>query len=109
MCNSQSLQLLCFQDIALRIIGEFCSTSILFCGGPDQWAPLFHLKDLECLQGRSDVPKNIHSEYLDELRHDFVVHPEMIEPVAQFCIQSINRISLNSLEENDIILSTSKL
>ena len=80
-----------FQDIALRLIGEVCSTSILFCGCPDQWAPLFHMKDLERMQLQSEIPSNITALHIDELRHDFVVHPKMIDPVVQFCIQSMKQ------------------
>mmetsp|Transcript_20439 Transcript_20439/g.41935 ORF Transcript_20439/g.41935 Transcript_20439/m.41935 type:complete len:414 (-) Transcript_20439:369-1610(-) len=79
-------------DVALRLIGDICSTSILFCGCPDQWAPLFHMEDLKLLQRNSKVPHNINMLYIEELRHDFVVHPEMIEPVVRFCLNSIRVI-----------------
>ena len=79
------------KDVALRLIGKFCSTSLLFCGCPDQWAPLFHMKDLKRLQSCSKLPNNIHCVYLEKLRHDYVVHPEMIESVVQFCVDCINR------------------
>ena len=47
------------------------------------------MKDLKKLQSRSEIPNNIHTEFIEELRHDFVVHPEMIEPVVQFCVDRI--------------------
>lgn len=50
------------------------------------------MKDLKQLQQNSKVPHNINMLYLEELRHDFVVHPEMIEPVVMFCLNSIRVI-----------------
>lgn len=95
-----------FQDIALRLIGEVCSTSILFCD-PDQWAPLFHMEDLQRLQSSLTIPRNIETQYLDGLSHDFVVHPEMLQPVVQFCIRCIEqRVSNgNGLRDASKIIS----
>ena len=47
------------------------------------------MDELKRLQNRSDIPNNIHTEYIEELRHDFVVHPDMIGPVVNFCVDSI--------------------
>ena len=47
------------------------------------------MKDLHQMQCRLEVPMNIHAIYMEELRHAYVVHPEMIEPVIQFCVQCI--------------------
>ena len=76
------------KDVALRLIAS-TPTSILFCGLPDQWAPMRHLDDIRRMQHQSLLPDNIYTEYIDSLRHDFVVHPEQIEPVVGFCIDRI--------------------
>lgn len=76
-------------DAALRIIGKHCPTFMLFCGGPDQWAPHFHIEDLDSLRRQGNIPSNIYTEYCEDLVHDFVVRPTMIQPVIDFCIRSI--------------------
>mmetsp|Transcript_24787 Transcript_24787/g.72613 ORF Transcript_24787/g.72613 Transcript_24787/m.72613 type:complete len:368 (-) Transcript_24787:224-1327(-) len=76
-------------DVALRIIGKKVDTFMLFCGGPDQWAPHFHLEDLNALRCQGKIPSNIYTAYFDNLIHDFIVHPEMVLPVVDFCIKSI--------------------
>lgn len=76
-------------EAALRIIGQECSTAMLFCGGPDMWAPEFHMKDLKELKRRGTIPSNIHLEYKEELLHGFVVFPTMVEPVVSFCLRAI--------------------
>ena len=50
------------------------------------------MKDLRRMQLSSEIPNNINTQYLDDLSHDFVVHPEMIDPVTNFCVQSITRM-----------------
>jgi hypothetical protein len=65
-----------------------CPTSILFCGDPDQWAPVSHMEALIEMQRKSLI-NNINSTYIKELRHDFIVHPAMIEPVVEFCLDKI--------------------
>lgn len=76
-------------DIALRLLSR-APSSILFCGS-DQWAPEFHREDLERLKQHSEIPNNIQIEYMEELRHDFVVRPEQIDPIAQFCVNTLQR------------------
>lgn len=76
------------KDIAFRLLG-ITPTSILFCGGPDQWAPKFHMEELHMMQRQSLIPDNIHTEYIDSVRHDFVVHPEQVGPVISFCVDRI--------------------
>ena len=76
-------------DAALQIIGKRCPTNLLFCGGPDQWAPHFHLVELKALQNNGTVPANIRTKYCPELVHDFVVHPGMVGTVVDFCVSSI--------------------
>ena len=78
-------------DESLRIIGKHCPTAMLFCGGPDHWAPHFHLEELEALRKEGKLPNNIYTEYRDNLVHDFVVHVEMLEPVADFICKYITR------------------
>ena len=70
-------------DESLRIVGRHCPTAMLFCGGPDHWAPHFHLEELEALRKEGKLPNNIYTEYKENLVHDFVVHVEMVEPVVE--------------------------
>ena len=79
----------------MRLIGETCPTSVLFCGC-DQWSPEHHNKDLKRLQSRSEIPNNIHLDYIAFLRHDYIVHPEMIESVVRFCVDRINSVKGSS-------------
>lgn len=81
-------------DVALRILGR-CPTSILFCGNPDQWAPKAHMEELKELKRKSLI-KNIHFTYIQQLRHDFIVHPDMIEPVIDFVLAEILSPKLSS-------------
>jgi len=73
----------------MKIIGKYCPASILFCGGPDQWAPEFHLDEMSSDIANGSLPKNIILEYNDDLVHGFIVYPEMIEPVVNFICKSI--------------------
>ncbi|CAB9517800.1 chromosome 2 open reading frame 43 [Seminavis robusta] len=75
---------------AFRIIGEYCPICILFVGN-DKWAPEFHIKDLEDLQAKGVIPKNIHTAYLPQLVHDYVVRPHMVVPVDDFCFDAIQK------------------
>ena len=81
--------------------------SYLFCRRPDQWAPLFHMIDLQKIKRSSQVPQNMQFDYIENLRHDFVVHPEMLQPVVQFCIRCIEqRVSNgNGLRDASKIIS----
>jgi len=54
-----------------------------------QWAPEFHREDLQRMKSRSEIPNNIHTENIDELRHDYVVHPDQIDPVVRYCVERI--------------------
>mmetsp|Transcript_4310 Transcript_4310/g.12158 ORF Transcript_4310/g.12158 Transcript_4310/m.12158 type:complete len:368 (-) Transcript_4310:68-1171(-) len=76
-------------DESLRIIGRHCDTAMLFCGGPDHWAPHFHLEELEALRKEGKLPNNIYTEYKGDLVHDFVVHVKMVEPVVDFICRQI--------------------
>lgn len=77
-------------DVAtMRLIGRHCPTHMLYCGGPDQWAPGNHLDDLKVLQARGILPKNVKAKYYQDLRHEFVVIPTMIPAVRDFCVDSI--------------------
>jgi len=77
-------------DESLRIIGRHCATAMLFCGGPDHWAPHFHIEELEDLRKEGKLPKNIYTEYRGDLVHDFVVHKEMVGPVVDFICKYSN-------------------
>lgn len=78
-----------FDTSAMRIIGKCCPASMLFCGGPDQWAPKFHLDEMSSAIANGSLPKNITLEYNDDLVHGFIVYPEMIEPVVNYICKSI--------------------
>lgn len=41
------------------------------------------------MQNRSEIPNNIHTECIEELRHDFVVRPDQIDPAVEFCVKRI--------------------
>jgi len=73
----------------LRLIGNHCDTAMLFVGGPDLWAPAFHLEELLEYQRRGVIPSNIDMEYNEKLLHDFVVHQEMIPPVIEFVLDTV--------------------
>ncbi len=83
-------------DVAFRLIGKACPTSILFCGGPrqDQWAPFSHMQTLNELQKKAII-HNIQCVHIEELTHDFVVHPKMIDPVVGFCLDQIKHPKLS--------------
>lgn len=74
---------------ALQRIARHCPTEILFCGGPDHWAPPFHMDDIKELQQHGLVPNNVHCTYLEPLRHAFVVVPQMVPVVLDYCLQRI--------------------
>lgn len=48
------------------------------------------MRDLEKLQRNGDIPSNVQCSYNDKLRHDFVVVPEMVALVREYCIESIH-------------------
>jgi len=77
----------CSNDVAFRIL-ESIQTSILFCVN-DQWAPESHLNDLQYMQSQSQIPNNIHMDYMLKIQHDFVVHTEQIDPVVEYCVGRI--------------------
>ena len=62
------------------------SIHMLYCGGPDHWAPPFHITDILKQQC-----SNVYITYMDQLLHGFVVFPHMIPPVVNFTIQSIQK------------------
>ena len=76
------------QTWALNLIGKQCPTEILFCGG-DHWSPPFHMRDLQELQQQGRIPMTVHCTYLENLRHDFVVKPNMVAVVRSYCLEKI--------------------
>jgi len=99
-------------DIAFRLLGE-TPLSILFCVN-DQWAPESHLRDLQYMQSQSQIPNNIYMEYMRQIQHDFIVHPEQIDPVVEYCVGRIktdpSKIKRNSVgEESSSINLRSRL
>ena len=67
------------------------------------------MEDLQRLQSALKIPNNIDPQYLENLSHDFVVHPEMIEPVVEFCIKCIEQRISNANEPIDVAKLISKL
>ena len=49
------------------------------------------MNDLQRMKSSSEIPNNIHFEYIKEIRHDFVIHPEQIDPVVKFCVERIQK------------------
>ena len=82
-------------DVAFRLIGGITSTSILFCGN-DHWAPEFHFTDLHQMQRNLTIPDNIHTEYIQELSHDFIVHLGQVDKVVSFCVNRIRNCTKHS-------------
>ena len=83
---------------AMRLIGKFCSTYILYCGGPDQWAPKSFMKDIQAGVASGSLPENIHTDYQENLCHGFIVYPRMIGPAVDFIYKSI--MSCNTTNES---------
>lgn len=73
---------------AFRAIGKYCPTCILYVGN-DKWARKFHIEDIADLKARGEIPNNIHTTYLKQLVHDYVVRPEMVVPVDDWCFDAI--------------------
>ena len=86
-----------FDSSAFKVICEKCPIYMLYCGGPDQWAPITHMLEIAEKQKTGSYPKNIHLQYQDDLIHGFVVIPEMIAPVTTFIIDACLQ---NNKEEN---------
>lgn len=78
-----------FDEISLNTIAQECPTHILYCGGPDQWAPYSHMEELRKMQDAGSLSRNIETKYMDDLVHGFVVFPEMVGPVVSFVVDSI--------------------
>mmetsp|Transcript_29362 Transcript_29362/g.43544 ORF Transcript_29362/g.43544 Transcript_29362/m.43544 type:complete len:97 (+) Transcript_29362:1-291(+) len=80
---------------------------MLYWGGPDQWAPATHLADISKLQRAGRIPKNITVEYMEHLKHDFVVNPKMLPHVSDFCIRSVlNTVVVNDDHSSETVLVT---
>jgi pimeloyl-ACP methyl ester carboxylesterase len=77
---------------ALRIIGNNCPTSILYCA-QDQWAPKFHMHNITQAQKDRRLPENISVEYNSKVLHRFVMLPDMIPLVIDFVIRSVTSVS----------------
>jgi hypothetical protein len=61
---------------------------MLYCG-KDQWAPEFHLKDVQELQQKHVIPQNIWTSYMPNVRHDYVSYDHMGVEVVDWCFESI--------------------
>lgn len=85
----------------MQLIGAHCRTEILQCEN-DHWFPEFHMKDLLKLQTQGLVPSNMHCTFGKGLRHDFVVVPEMVAEVKEYCLDCIRKTT-----RNEVILTKS--
>ena len=83
------MSFLYLQFAVLNAIGQHCPISMLYCGGPDQWAPYTHMNDLKEAQKKGIIPQSISVEYIDDLVHGFVIHPRMIPSVVDFSVRSM--------------------
>jgi hypothetical protein len=80
---------------------------MLYCGGPDQWAPDNHRESLQKLQDIGVIPrKTVTADYYPHLKHDFIVQPHMVPTVVNFCVQKILLTTKQQKEEtgNDNVL-----
>ncbi len=75
---------------ALRVIGMFCPTSILYCAN-DHWAPLSHMEEMKKMNFLDSM--NISFSYCDQIEHGFIVFPDMVPHVVDFVIQSMTLIT----------------
>jgi hypothetical protein len=72
---------------------------MLYCGGPDQWAPDSHRVSLQKLQDIGVIPKNgVTIDYYPNLKHDFIVQPHMVPTVVNFCVRKVLVSSCTSEE-----------
>ena len=58
-------------------------------GDKDQWAPKFHMTDLQHLQQQGEIPSNISFKYRPDLRHDFVSYQRMVPVVIDWSCDTI--------------------
>lgn len=63
------------------------------------------MNDLQRMKSRSEIPNNIHIEYIKEIRHDFVVRPEEIDPVVQFCVERIQKSGESEISKTQSIIN----
>lgn len=82
---------------------------MLYCGTeevPDQWAPSKHIRIFQEMQQNGKIPKTISFQLIELLLHDFVVHPEMLPPVIDYCLSCI---SISSIHKNEPVFLNSRL
>jgi len=83
---------------------------MLYCGGPDQWAPKSHMEDIQEAKTAGSLPNNITLEYMDDLVHGFIVYPQMVGPAADFVCRSIASATVTKGQNHEEINAlTSKL
>lgn len=58
-------------------------------GANDQWAPKFHMVELQELQQQGMIPSTISFTYRHELCHDFVSYQRMVPIVMDWCCDTI--------------------
>lgn len=84
-----------YDEEAMRTIGNYCRTVMLFGGGVatsdiDHWGPYYHILDLDDLKRADKIPAHsVHATHIPGIVHDFVVRPNMLPPVVEFCINAI--------------------
>ena len=67
------------------------------------------MNDLQRMKSSSEIPNNIHFEYIKEIRHDFVVHPEQIDPVVKFSVERIRNCGEGISRTQSVINLRSRL
>lgn len=72
----------------LQVIASQCPMAMLY-GDHDQWAPKFHMLELQELQQQGVIPSTISLKYHPNLRHDFVSRKRMVPVVIDWCCDSI--------------------
>mmetsp|Transcript_23604 Transcript_23604/g.35434 ORF Transcript_23604/g.35434 Transcript_23604/m.35434 type:complete len:370 (-) Transcript_23604:47-1156(-) len=98
-----------FDEISLNTIAQNCRTFLLYCGGPDQWAPYSHMKEMREKQDAGILSRDIQTKFMADLVHGFVVFPEMVDPVVSFVVDSILASSHSGITKQSIGHMRSKL
>jgi hypothetical protein len=90
-------------DNAMRVIGKFCPTAILYCPN-DHWAPLFHMHDIKQAQREKRLPANITVECNEDILHGFIVFPKMIPTVVDFIIKSVTNMNISMMGDDESMI-----
>lgn len=64
------------------------------------------LKETQGLQKQGRVSTNVHCSYKKELRHDFIVVPDMVHVVREYCLECIHVVMNDELLSRVAVLSS---